>query len=434
MIELYRSEYHPGSTDEGGIDPLGIAAVADRMGAFLLPGLLERHKRPRFLSICSVGLSIIDDVRAQFPESEWKVDYWEAFEWAIVTGLVNQYNDGLSNLPSSDKTKNAKSNKVPLTPERYLKIPSVFGFHGVYKFLLKDLKIETNERLGEKGFELLKAWATDQQIKGFLPGEKGPGREERQKLIRIIGSSLREGHLTERWGSPFWEFIGTNFHHLKPGKNEKHQISELLNESSHRKQIIEFLTSKQGRKFLNTESFNERAFYEAAKSHVTKDIQPLIQTILDYEVLARTLTDAFTDILHALTTERYGIELTKLAKLESLKGFHTAAKKQIKTVREDIARIVQPSDLQARFMPLEGFLECSNEQELVAKLLNHHCENQKRKLPRGKHPWVVPTEDNKWLVRPGYFRDEMGAHNDRFVHFYRLGTLRLFIKDLGLDG
>lgn len=433
-MELYRSEYHPETSDEGGIDPLGIAMVADRLGALLLPGLLERHKRPRFLSICSVGLSIIDDVKAQSPESDWKVDYWEAFEWAIVTGLVSQHNERLFNLPSSDKTKSAKNNKVPLTPERYLKIPSVFGFHGVYKFLLKELKIESNDRLGEKGFELLKAWATDQKLNGFLPGEKGAGREERQKLIRIVGSSLREGHLTERWGNPYWEFIGSNFHHLKPGKQEKERICSLLYESSHRKQIVEFIISKQGRKFLSADTLNERAFYEAAKTVVSKEIQPLIQAILDYETLARTLTDAFTDVLHALTTERYGMELDKLAKLQSLKGIHTTVKKQIKTVREDIVRVVQPNDLQVRFLPLEGFLECSTERDFVTKLINHHSENQKRKPPRGKNPWLIQSDGNKWLVRPGYFRDEMGTHDDRFVHFYRLGTLRLFVKDLGLDG
>ena len=45
---LSERDVAPGT--EGGIDPLGLAAIADRLGTKLVPGVRERQQHPRFLT------------------------------------------------------------------------------------------------------------------------------------------------------------------------------------------------------------------------------------------------------------------------------------------------------------------------------------------------------------------------------------------------
>lgn len=49
MVAVYRSEYDPKDSDEGGLDGVGLSSMGEYLGQLYLPGLLERHRRPRFL-------------------------------------------------------------------------------------------------------------------------------------------------------------------------------------------------------------------------------------------------------------------------------------------------------------------------------------------------------------------------------------------------
>jgi hypothetical protein len=52
--------------------------------------------------------------------------------------------DGLRRVPGIDKARQARRNKVPMSADRYLKTPKVFGFHGVYKRLARHLDVVWN--------------------------------------------------------------------------------------------------------------------------------------------------------------------------------------------------------------------------------------------------------------------------------------------------
>jgi hypothetical protein len=41
---------------EGSIDPLGLAAVADRLAEAIVPGVTSRMSRPRLLTVVALGL------------------------------------------------------------------------------------------------------------------------------------------------------------------------------------------------------------------------------------------------------------------------------------------------------------------------------------------------------------------------------------------
>ena len=149
MQIVYRSEYDPKDSDEGGLDAVGLSSMGEYLGQLYLPGLLERHRRPRFLTLAVVGLSIKADVENIVGSKDYATTFWEAYEWVIVTGLISSKDAEIRNLPSSDKAKTAMSQNKPLNADRYLVTPSVFGFHGVYKFLLKSLGLENHDLPGE---------------------------------------------------------------------------------------------------------------------------------------------------------------------------------------------------------------------------------------------------------------------------------------------
>ncbi len=433
MLDLYRTEFHPEASDEGGIDPLGLASVAEKLGQMILPGLLERHKRPRFLTLSAIGLSLLDEVMNTLPEDDWKVDFWEAYEWLVVSALVSQNKDGVPNLPSSEKTRNAEKNVSQLNPERYLKTPSVFGFHGVYKFLAKDLMIEHGDCMAENGNQLFQIWANEQGLTGFIPGHKGPGLDERKRILKIVIDSMRAGYLTEKWRSSLFPFINQHFHHLEIGLKEKEYLKDLLNRSSNRNEVISFLKSKKGLVFLENPNTPERDFYTSLEEVLSNDAKEICQSILRFEALARSITDAFYDIQFALSQERFGLTDAQLATIGSIKLIHKEITKLIEHTEKAFSKF-DNLDLNARLEPLQKFKHLNDPKNFVSCLIEHHIKNQKRKPPNGKNPWLYQNDRGAWIIRPGYFRDVGGSHNNSFVHFYRLGPLRLFLFDLGIYG
>lgn len=73
---------------EGGIDPLGLAAIADRLGTRLVPGVRERQQHPRFLTAMAVSLAVSEAFEADAVASDGVSEPWQVFEWYFVEGLV----------------------------------------------------------------------------------------------------------------------------------------------------------------------------------------------------------------------------------------------------------------------------------------------------------------------------------------------------------
>ena len=56
------------------------------------------------------------------------------FEWHVVEGLVRcAASRSEANVPGSQKAEKARRQGLPLSAGRYLKTPTIFGFHGVYR-------------------------------------------------------------------------------------------------------------------------------------------------------------------------------------------------------------------------------------------------------------------------------------------------------------
>jgi hypothetical protein len=129
------SELDDSESSEGGIDPLGLYAVADALGEKLAPGVRQRQSHPRFLTAITVSIDLCSEFDDDSIASDGLSEPWQVFEWYLVEGMVRSGSD-YRGLPGSQKAERAFRNRVPLSSKLYLKSPAVFGFHGVYRVLV----------------------------------------------------------------------------------------------------------------------------------------------------------------------------------------------------------------------------------------------------------------------------------------------------------
>jgi hypothetical protein len=213
---------------EGGIDPLGLAAIAGRLGTRLVPGLRERQLHPRFLTAIAVSLAVCEDFELDTVAKDDVSEPWQVFEWYLVEGLVrtsrsarnesSPSGSSTSNVtrdetptargvPGSLKARQAMDDNVPLSAKWYLRTPTVFGFHGVYRLLARTLRIENKATggLGEAGEELLWVGSKERGLTGFTGTADGPGKVLRRDLHNAVADGLENAGTTKGDGWPRWK-------------------------------------------------------------------------------------------------------------------------------------------------------------------------------------------------------------------------------------
>jgi hypothetical protein len=275
-------------TSEGGLDPLGLVQVAEALAVRLVPGVRERMSHPRYLTAMAVAM----EVCRKFPEVTVARDGisppWLVFEWIAVEGFVRTV-DGRDpfRLPGSDKATTALRERVPLSAARYLKTPNVFGFHGVYRGLARDLDVDNAGRLGETGYDLLATWAKEQKLDGFTGTAGGDGAYVCEQLYWAVRESLQAGAVARRDGWPYWRFFRE---HLAPHQAGPHEgvLRDALfsGTAGFRGAVLHFLVSDQGRKtFEDTQS--ERSFHAALRRSADPELHALLDAIASYEMFSR---------------------------------------------------------------------------------------------------------------------------------------------------
>ena len=169
------SGYDPIQSAEGAIDPLGLYTIADRLALRLIPGIRERMSHPRFLTAMAVGSVILRDYDDDAMCVDGQSEPYLVYEWYAVEGMVKNRGDDpkLTGLPGVLKARESLNNGLPLSANRYLKTPTVFGFNGVYRVLADNLNVIRNGYLGDSGYELLRTWEKEQKLSGFISGEDG---------------------------------------------------------------------------------------------------------------------------------------------------------------------------------------------------------------------------------------------------------------------
>lgn len=422
----------PGYSSEGGLDPLGLYAIADSLAVQLVPGVRERMSDPRYLTLIAIG-HVICDV---FNPDEYAVDDksppWQVYEWYVVEGLVRHFGEdrALQGLSGVEKARTAVRNKLALSASNYLKTAYVFGFHGNYKRLGEALGIFDDTGLLETGWALIDAWEQDQGLPGFH-AQQGKNATWRNYLQKAIRDGLDKGSTTRKASWQGWHFIGKFLAPNRRGKRELKVLQDALYGESNepRHQVLGFLVTPEARTIWEEGGYSERRLHELMRPHASSEVQQLLDAIAAYETFARLLQDAFDDCLFALT-RAYGRQSPK--QLGATAGVQRAVK-EIGFAYESTVQALESVGEHTRFV--DNFSHLSDAVDpgsWTELLMTHHVRNQSRKPPNGKNPWFDRFDDGAVAVRAGYTRDTGGYGDDRYVHSYRSNALLSFAQRLSL--
>ena len=126
---------------------------------------------------------------------------------------------------------------MKMSAKNYLKVPNVFGFHGVYKRLATNLRIVDDDySLGDNGYALVKIWEQEQGLGGFI--DSALPRQANHNLKRLLRSAVNDGvshgHTARGNGWQGWRFFADHLAPTRVGKREAQFIRELLLRSGSR--------------------------------------------------------------------------------------------------------------------------------------------------------------------------------------------------------
>ena len=430
----------PATSVEGTLDPLGLYQIANELGVKLIPGVRERMSHPRFLTLTAVSAAVCGEFDEELVATDGVTSPQQVFEWHVVEGLVRRSKeDGrLSGLPGRDKVGRAVDDGVALSARTYLKTPSVFGFHGVYRLLARSLDIEADGRLGDAGYRLLDTWRKEQGLTGFGESTDGVGSACLKLWRDAVTDGLAKGAVDRSPSWQGWDFIARHLGPHDAGTKEQRMLAELIFGSSQgfTREFMTFLRSEAGKvayrevhdRHSETNVWSEHAFHDALKSQSSGPLRELLDAIRAYETFARLLQDAFDECLHVLSDERARLRPDRLAN-------GSLVKRATQRVPDAYARAIDalaPVGESERFLRMFSSLaDRLPPADWLERLLELHRNVQLNKPPNGKLPWLERFDDGGFMVRPGYTRDHGGRGDGSYVHAYRLGSLWSFAKDLG---
>lgn len=425
------TEYDPVYTAEGSLDPLGLYPIADRLAVRLVPGFRERMAHPRFLTMMALGAVICSDFDEDEIGSDGISEPWQVYEWYVVQALTKKFHqekDEIRGLPGREKALNAYKQKLPLNATRYLKTATVFGFHGVYRTLAKELNLlDAFNNLGEFGHELVQIWEKEQKMEGFYISSKGPGRHFRERIYKSVREGLDRGEVVRKWS---WGFFNTIAEHLAPyrmGKKERETIYKaLINESAPlRRELLLFLKSSTAQKIWQIHS-SEKMLHKELLSLASEELRQLLLAILNYEHFCRLLQNAFEAVLYYLSENSRG-KIKEMAELEPVKK----ASFEIKNSYENVLIHLEPFGENLAFnSSFRHVIHVEHIVDWLHSLLEHHQANQKRKPPAGKKPWCEKVASNEYIIYPKYKLKSEPEFSGEYVNYYRTNPLLSFLQDL----
>lgn len=430
MTLPYLSSYHTLENSQGTLDPLGLYTIADRLALRLVPGFRERMSHPRYLTAIAVGAVIC----SAFQEDELAVDEvsppWQVYEWYVTSAFVKRFDkvepSQLIGMPAREKTTRALREGFPMTAPRYLKTPSVFGFHGVYRTLARSIKLLDGNQIGEFGVLLVDTWEKEQSLEGFRVGKKGSsGYEFRSKMEEAVRNGLKAGAVAKSWSWDFFTTLADSLVPKSPGKGEAAIIYEelLKGETASRAELIRFLMTPEGQSLIDSGS--EKAIHTALLQ-TNPSNKELLLAIQAYEKACRLLYNSFYEILQYMSNKKGRVAISTLGELSAVKE----ACSQLPIAFLAIDKCFEPFATELilfteNFQPLR---ETYEPEEWVRILLEHHFRIQKNKPPSGKAPWVLEYTKDEYLLNTSQFIEV--SLTDEYVHQYRTKSIQSFLIDL----
>jgi hypothetical protein len=431
MLYPFITVSDPATSAEGGLDPLGLSTIADRLANSILPGLRARMSRPRFLTAMAVSAAVFEGLEEIIAE-DGVTPPEIAFEWLLVEGFARSATqEETRRTPGIEKGRTCRQSGEPMRAKAYLKSPSVFGFHGVYKPLAVDMGIVDDEfRLAERGYALLKTWEEEQNLSGFIDraNPRNGSKEFRATLRSALEDALKAGYTTRSAAWQGWAFFAQHLIPTRVGAKESDLIWSFLLDGSEstRGELFQHLIDRSENDQLTE--------FEIVSKHLLPQASPMLKTRLlqieAYESFCSLIEDAFYWL-------RY---LSSQAGARAIGHDDFAARDE---VVEIVSNLNQRMDLighrlldaapsvQEEYARLAAFFAgCDNPSDLYEAILSRHAEVQKNKPPEGKREWFERNINNQVFVRIPYRLDQPPLPRNWWTRPYRIATVLSFIKDL----
>ena len=419
----------PAVRDEGAIDPLGLSTVADRLADWVLPGMTSRMARPRFLTAIAVSAKVCEEC-AERQAGDGASAASTVFEWLVVEGFARKADrEKVRQTPGIEKVSTALKAELQMSAKVYLKTPSVFGFHGVYKRLAQHVGLVDDDlRLNEKGYQLLRVWERKKGLEGFADG--------RGSVFRGWRDALREayeaGYSTRSATWSGWEQLAR---HLAPSRTCEHEDQFLW-------RLLVDATGDQRGEILNLAAKPKcRAAIAGSASDCdsvaclmplsSPELAARWRVIQAFESFAGPLDDAFHHLQFLATNS--GTQPVSASDFQNQNATRSFAEQLPSRLQEAVTKIANaPSPLPDMFARIASTFEnVVTASDLFEAILKRHADVQKAKPPQGKREWFERAADDRVMVRPPYRRTELPPDIPFWRRPYRLRTaVRLFCDDL----
>lgn len=406
---------------EGSIDPLGVGNMADRLADMMLPGITARMYRPRYLTAMAVSTLVTEGLERS-PKG-LRPDI--AFEWGLVLAMAG-LDDAPSGVPGMRKAQQTLREGAPMSSRHYLKTPTVFGFHGVYRTLAVELGIVTKTgELRSEGERLVAAWQSALDLPGFLEARAGSqGGDLRSKLRKMVEGTLEAEQLASVPGQ-----LGSSLTAaLRPDRMTRAEaeiVRALLDreEGGLRAELIALHDQPESQTALEA---GEHAFFRAARPKMSAALGVVADAVFGLEGVARPMADIF-DAARYVSAQQpnrpVSGSMLEAARPELPDDLAASAKRAVEACPQvEVSQEV--SRLAAQLAEASGAVACFD------ATMSRHEYAQQRKPPDGKRPWFERVQDG-FVVRTRYRLNDEVTPSHRFVNQYRSWAVQSFLADLG---
>jgi hypothetical protein len=386
--------------------------------------------RPRFLTAIAVSAAVCEGLEDRIALDN-VTPTSIVFEWLLVEGFVRaSQKEHTKGTPGTLKAQAVKESNEPMCAKSYLRVPSIFGFHGVYKPLARHLGIVDDDlRLSDNGYALLKEWQEEQGLEGFLESSvtSGKGTSVRQMLRSAVEEGLRDGCSKRSASWQGWRLFADHLVPAKIGPAESALIYGLLLDArgGTRGEVFRLLKSAPPDEHPESEVVRDILIPQASQELASR-----LHAITEFETVATLLENAFNWIRYlsstagarAITVADYARQAEVYCVCSVLGDAFRRAEKALES---------SPLPIQNEFATLaKSFDRVKTPADLFETVLSHHHEVQQAKKPEGKRDWFERAADGSTFVRVPYRLMEPVKMRDWWSRPYRIGTARSFWADL----
>lgn len=418
------SAYDPPVAGEGSLDPMGLAAISDRLADRLVPGLRARMQRVRFVTASAVGAMACETLADELPVDGITTPAI-CFEWLVIESFVRRLSpqEIPPGVPGSQKARAVVNRNQRLSAATYLKGPSVFGFNGVYKPFAVDAGVVGSDlEPGPRCAELVRAWEIEQGFGGFTDSVPGTdGGRLRTHIREQVRVALRVGRCTTNRGSWLFGQLAASLHPDLARPGERRALRSLLTVGRH-----EIRSELAGRLAGIDGELSEAELLGAMRSSCSHALGRIVDAVVSYERFAALVDAAFRTLCSV--SHSMGAQPFTAHQVETHEMIVRCARElpdHYRSAADQMAAIGADGGLEER---LGEFAIPRSPVGLVELLLEHHERVQAAKSPYGKRPWFEPVRHG-WVVRRPYGTAKQPELGPDFVHPVRVDALRRFLVD-----